>query len=178
MNCSQVNKIPLLTISFFLTLTQLLAQVNPIVEYVGKREINVKAGKEKKISLVFSIMNNFYIQGNKLQNEYFIPTVLKILQSEGIVVGNLQYPPAVKYRYTDDTVLDIYKKKMVITLPLQVKDSLASTPDLYLTGSLYYQACSNVKCYYPRTLDFMVKIKIKTKHAAPKDDSTRNAQKL
>lgn len=176
MNCSQANKVPPLTIAFFLTLTQLLAQVNPIVEYVGKREINVKAGKEKKISLVFSIMDNFYIQGNELQNEYFIPTVLKILHSDKIVVGNLQYPPAVKYRYTDETALDIYKKKMVITIPIQVKDSLANTADLYLKGSLYYQACSNVKCYYPRTLDFMVKLK--TKYAAPKGDSTRNVQKL
>jgi hypothetical protein len=163
MNCWQANKVLLLVATFLLALTQLLAQTKPIVEYAGKREIKVMAGKEETISLAFSIIDDFYIQGHELENEYFIPTVLNITPSEHIVVGKLQYPPAIKYSYTDDAVLDIYKKEMVISLPIQVIDSLAGASDLYLTGSLYYQACSKVKCYYPRTLDFTVKIKTKTK---------------
>jgi hypothetical protein len=167
MNCWQTDKVVGLTLLLALVQGQGFAQSPSFVAYTGKQEIEIRKGKEHLLKLSFVIGDEFYIQGNKLENEFFIPTELTVTPSEGIVIGDIQYPQATKYHYEEENMLlDIYTKTLVITVPIQVIDSESNPPEMKVQGSLYYQACSKVKCFYPRTLDFTVNIQVKPKRIA------------
>lgn len=166
MNCWQTGKVFGFILLLAVLQSQGFAQIT-FVEYTGKPEIEIRKGKEHLLKLSFVIGDEFYIQGHKLENEFFIPTDLTITPSEGIVVGAIQFPEATKYHYEEENMLlDIYTKTIVIKVPIRVIDSVANPTDLNVLGSLYYQACSKIKCYYPRTLDFTVNIKVKPKRLA------------
>jgi DsbC/DsbD-like thiol-disulfide interchange protein len=145
-----------LLILFPLTAT---AQSHSVVEYAGKRQVIVKAGSEETLALTFTIKEGFYIQANKPDNDSFIPTQIHVQPSEGIIVGIIQYPKAALYRYDDEgTVLKIYRKEITIIIPIYVNKDINHVAEGQLSGFLYYQACSGSKCFYPRKLEFTLKV--------------------
>jgi hypothetical protein len=161
MNCWQTNKL-LLFVPLWMLVQHMGHAQTHFVAYTGMREIEMRKGKEEMIRLSFAIHDDFYIQAHQLENEFFIPTDLRIIAPEGIAVGEIRYPAGIKYHYTEeDAMLDIYTNTIEINVPVRVTDSAAGTNDLKLQGSLYYQACSKVKCYFPRNLDFTIRISLK-----------------
>lgn len=162
MRCLRDNEIFLLVTLMWLQTTA-YSQTQAMVEYTGNDEIEVVAGSHQMIDLHFSILSDFYIQGPHPENEAFIPTALKITLPDDIIVGEIQYPSTTAHTYGEGLVSDIYKEDIIITLPVSVSTNAASAGDLYINGNLYYQACSKMKCYYPRTLDFRVRLVVKGK---------------
>jgi hypothetical protein len=161
MNYWKISNLLGLVTTIVVSISQIHAQSLSIVDYIGKSEITLIPGKEETVELSFRVQNNFYIQGNKLKNEYFIPTSLNLRTSDGIAIGDIRYPEAIQYPYIEgDAPLDIYVNEITITVPVSLIVSIRSTNELRLTGSLYYQACSMSKCYYPRDLPFEVQINV------------------
>lgn len=158
MNCWQTIKLLLFVPLGMLVQHAGQAQTH-FVAYTGKQEITIQKGAEEMINLSFAINDGYYIQAHQLENEFFIPTELKLIAPEGVEVGEIRYPAGIKYHSTEeDAMLDIYTNTIEINVPVRVTDSTASASDLKLQGSLYYQACSKSKCFYPRHLDFTVTI--------------------
>jgi hypothetical protein len=159
MNCWTINKLLLHLLLMGVPIIS-RAQMPPIVEFTGQDEIEIRCGEEGKVTLSFLISDDYYIQAHELKNEYFLPTVLNLNQLEGIEVGEIRYPAPIHYKYNDeDEPLEIFTNEVVFDIPLKVGMAYAGA-DLTLIGSLYYQACSKSKCYYPRDLDFALKIKV------------------
>lgn len=163
MNCWQANSVWMWGWLVWLLLqSRGNAQAQSFVAYTGKPVMELRKGREKLIKLVFTIEEGFYIQGNKLSNEQFIPTELKITAPEGIQVGDFRYPEAATLYYGEaDVQLEVFQNTLGITVPIKITGTLMSPADVKLQGSLYYQACSKTKCYYPRELDFTVNLKVK-----------------
>jgi hypothetical protein len=160
MNCWTINKLLLHLLLMGVPIIS-RAQMPPIVEFTGQDEIEIRCGEEVEVSLSFLIPDDYYIQAHKLKNEYFLPTVLNLNQQEEIEVGEIRYPASIDYKYNDEEEpLEIFTKEIVFDIPMKVGKAYAGGADMTLTGSLYYQACSRSKCYYPRDLDFALKIKV------------------
>lgn len=163
MRCWRTNKVLMAGLVLMCVPDFSYGQTQSFVSYTGEQAIELRKGKEEVVKLRFTIQDDFYIQGHNPANEYFIPTELTITASEGILVGDIHYPEPIKYYYADEAVeLDIYKNTVVMIVPIQVSDTLVSTADLQVHGSLHYQACSKTKCYYPRNLTFMIRIQVKS----------------
>lgn len=160
MNCWTINKLFLHLLLLGVPMIS-RAQMPPIVEYIGQEEIEIRSGEEGKVTLSFLVPEDYYIQAHELENEYFLPTVLNLNLPEGIEVGDIRYPASIHYQYSDeDEPLQIFTKEIVFDIPLKVGKAYVGDGDLTLSGSLYYQACSLSKCYYPRDLDFSLKVKV------------------
>jgi hypothetical protein len=133
-----------------------------MVAYTGNREIVVEVVEEgmANVKLTFMVIEGFYIQADKPENEAFIPTVLHVNASPGITPGEIQYPLPVTIRYGEGAEeINVYNGEVSIILPIKILDG--ASDDLHIKGSLYYQACSKMKCYYPRTVDFAVTVKVR-----------------
>lgn len=160
MNFFKINSYVHVCALYLLLITQVQAQTSSFVEFLGNTEVFIKPGGHKTVTLTFLINEKYHIQGAFIDNEYLIPTRLTFTSKEEIVIGSVQFPAPHKFWMASvDEPLEVFSNKLEIKVPLEVSKS--SKRGVYpMKGSLYYQACDSVKCYYPRNLDFEVKVLI------------------
>jgi hypothetical protein len=120
-------------------------------------EVNISINKEYiTVTLPFEILESYHIQTEKIENNNFIPTEIHFENPEGFKILNYQFSKVNR----ENLVLDELKCEVLggileVTVELEKKSS--SSKALDLKGYLYYQACDDMRCFYPRSLNFSVK---------------------
>jgi hypothetical protein len=153
---------------FFIIIIILLAEITvcaqtvSFVEYTGEKEFLIHTEKEELMELRFHIKDNYHIQSNQLNNEHLIPTVLNLTGPDNFVAGDALFPSSSKFLISGiDEPLDVFSNQLTVYIPVKITNfKTEDNHNLVINGSLYYQACDSLKCFYPRNLDFTLIIKI------------------
>jgi len=143
-----------LILLFFISLFGI--QDKQFVEFKSD-EVKISTNKEYiTVTLPFEILESYHIQTEKIENNNFIPTEIHFEDPEGFKILNYQFSKVNR----ENLVLDELKCEVLggileVTVELEKKSS--SSKALDLKGYLYYQACDDMRCFYPRSLNFSVK---------------------
>lgn len=127
--------------------------------FVDFKEDDVKVsitGEQLTIVLPFEILDSYHIQSEKIFDNNLIPTEILFDGSDGYKILNYRFSKVNR----ENLVLDQLKCE-VLSNDLEVTVQLEKLPgtnkQLKLNGFLYYQACDDRQCFYPRNLPFEVK---------------------
>lgn len=125
-----------------------VAVVTPMAEATG-----VRAGSEIRLALRVTLPDTkLHVQSNKPREEGLIPTVLTLDAGAGVTVAEVVYPVATEFAVAgfDDPLL-VYGSEFLIGARLLVPEG--ATGDLAVQGRLRYQACDDLVCYLPITVE-------------------------
>lgn len=127
--------------------------------FVDFKTDEVKISKSQEyitITLPFEILENFHIQSEKTEDNNFIPTEIHFEDSEGYKILGFEFSKAER----ENLILGDLKCEVlsnILEVTLKLKKTTVNKP-LFLKGHLYYQACDDRQCFYPRNLRFELKM--------------------
>lgn len=147
MNCYKL--ILLCVISFF------SIQDKQFVDF-NDEDVKISAkGEQLTIVLPFEILENFHIQSEIFFDNNLIPTEIHFDEPEGYKILNYQFSKVNRENLVlDQLKCEVLSGKLEITVQLEKKSTTHKPLDL--KGYLYYQACDDRQCFYPRSLTFNV----------------------
>jgi len=120
-------------------------------------EVKISTNKEYiTVTLPFEILESYHIQTEKIENNNFIPTEIHFENPEGFKILNYQFSKVNR----ENLVLDELKCEVlggILEVTVELIKKSSSSKALDLKGYLYYQACDDMRCFYPRSLNFGVK---------------------
>jgi len=143
-----------LIVCFFVFLSSI--QEKHFVEF-KEDEVKISTNKEYvTVALPFEILKAYHIQTEKVVDNNLIPTKIHFDDPDGFKILDYKFSKVQR----DNLVLDqlkceVLSGRLEITLELEKKSSTNKSLDL--KGYLYYQACDDRRCFYPRSLHFNVK---------------------
>lgn len=124
----------------------------------NKDEVRISKNNEIiSVVLPFQIHEPYHIQTEKIVDNNLIPTEIHFETPEGYEILGYEFSKAKReILMLDQLKCEVLSGKLEITLEL--KQKTPSTKPLNLKGNLYYQACDDRQCFYPRTLHFNLKL--------------------
>ncbi|WP_296622784.1 protein-disulfide reductase DsbD domain-containing protein [Marivirga sp.] len=141
--------------------TLIYAQNPSFVQLHKAPEYFVEAGEQQYISLSFLIKEGYHIQASQVKDENLIPTVLSFDVLDSLKLGDPVFPKTVEFKMKGQkTTWSVYKDILEINVPVKIIKP-GEKEVFSINGKLYYQACDDYKCYFPRNLKFIMKINIK-----------------
>jgi hypothetical protein len=155
MNCSRRNNIWLPLVCFLGISMAAHAQETAFVSFEGKVTYTLKTEEPHQITLTFQIKEGYHIMANILKESNFIPSTLSITGPAEVILKDPIFPEGQEYFLEgSEEAMRVYTGEFEVVVPLSINKAGLYT----LTGELYYQACSNVKCFFPRKLGFIVEV--------------------
>jgi len=117
-----------------------------------------KQGDSIVVVLSFNVQEGYHIQDVTNTKDNLITTEIKLQQHSDYTILNQEftttnYESVTLNQFTHRVLSNILE--VTVTLKLENK---SIDPDLNLKGHLMYQACDDKQCYFPRTLNFSVKL--------------------
>ena len=132
------------------------SQAQDFVKF-NETEINQKIKDQLvTITLPFEIIEGYHIQSETESVDGSLPTEILFEDSDLYEVVSFKYTKTkneilVLSRYEHNTLIDEFE----VTVILKLKNNASNSK---LNGQLYYQACTDKQCLFPRTLSFQVPI--------------------
>lgn len=157
MNCRVLIFLLLL---IFLGGKTVFAQEAAIVTIPPVKPVIAARGETVQLTVRAKIKKGFHVQANPASDEFLIPTTLTIQADENMVPGIPVYPSGTPYRLEGSTEdLLTYEDEMAIILPVKVLEA-ASPGAANITGELRFQACDDIRCFYPRSIPVIIPVEI------------------
>ncbi|NOZ61962.1 MAG: thioredoxin fold domain-containing protein [Calditrichaeota bacterium] len=118
------------------------------------------------IEVVATIEPEFHINSNKPTEEYLIPTVVKFEPIAGVNFGETKYPKAKEAKFSfSEEPLSVYEGKITVKTSAEITQAVTIGKQI-IKGSFSFQACNDVNCFAPQTLNFAVPIFVAEKKGA------------
>jgi thiol:disulfide interchange protein DsbD len=106
-------------------------------------------GGNMPVAVVLSIGGHWHINSHQVNDEYLIPTEVKVTPPAGFTVGQIVYPPDIEKRLSfSEQPLALYEGEVTIGILLEAAAD-ARPGDRTLELTVTYQACDNEKCVAP-----------------------------
>ena len=95
------------------------------------------------------IKEGWHLNSNKPFDEYLTPTSIKLMDTSGIKMIRIDYPPEMitKLQFSD-AELSLYEGMITIQVILKADDNFLISKKKALLG-LEYQSCNNQTCLFP-----------------------------
>ncbi len=120
----------------------------------------VDAGKSSTVHIGVEIKNGYHIQANKVNDEYLIPTTLKINADKNIMLGEQAFPQGKKFRLEgSDDYLNVYDGNFDISIAFKTTEQIQKGK-YTLAAKIHYQGCDSNSCLSPKTIDFLIPIEV------------------
>jgi len=118
------------------------------------------AGSKVKITVMVSVEDGWHINSNKPNEDYLIPTVLKVKSVNRIELTSVVYPVSkeLKFDFSDKPV-SVYEKDFKIEGFLLVPENIQAGK-LSFNVILNYQSCNNLTCLPPASVEEKVSLNI------------------
>lgn len=132
-----------------------------VVEYMDTPVLGIPAGEKSTVFVSFKIKEGYHIQADQVNDENLIPASLTMESTDVLTFLEPEYPEHedFKLRNTDE-ILWVFSNEFSIKIPVKVNKSVE--PGIYSAeGALYYQACDDYRCLFPRNLKFKLKVRVK-----------------
>jgi hypothetical protein len=123
--------------------------------------VTVRLGQSAPVTLTFRIKPGFHVNSNKPMSPELIPTELKFLPPEDLVIAKVQYPAGVltSFPFDPNEKLSVYSGDVIIrAMVLPAPNAAAGNYTVH--AELKYQACDNSACYPPKKLPVAFDVKI------------------
>ena len=131
------------------------ATVTPLVERAA-----AAAGGPVRLALRVSLPETLHTQSNRPLDATLIPTVLTVDAPAGMTVEEIVYPAAVELRQQGlDEPLMVFEHEFLIGVQVTLGPTVAAG-DLVLPARLRYQACNDMMCFSPATVEFAWTIRV------------------
>ena len=119
------------------------------VQYLFPEQVTVAAGKSTPVALHFRIAQGMHINSHTPSDEFLIPTVFSIPETEGVKLDTASYPSGATLTLSADpkTKLSVYSGEFIIQAKI-----LALAGNHLVQGKLRYQACNDSQCLPPKTI--------------------------
>lgn len=122
-------------------------------------KLSVKRGASVEVRLPVELRSGYHVNSNTPSESYLIP--LRLTWDESLLkVESVKYPKPEMEKYPfAEQALSVFTGNFEIATRFTAPKGAASGPNI-VTGKLRYQACSNVACLPPRTLDVQLSVVI------------------
>ncbi|WP_224483926.1 protein-disulfide reductase DsbD domain-containing protein [Robertkochia aurantiaca] len=118
-----------------------------------------RIGDTLVLTLQFDITDGFHIQAAGMGEENVMETELHLELPNSVRLEELEFPEPHRILLQGSTdSLQVYSGKAIFKAILisSQQEGVKLIP-----GQLFYQACDEKKCFYPRTLEFGVKVDLR-----------------
>ncbi len=124
-------------------------------------QIIVDVGESSTINVRVEVKNGYHIQANKVNEEYLIPTTLKINADKNIMLGEQAFPQSKKFSLEgSDDYLNVYDGNFDISIAFKTTEQIQKGKHT-LAAKIHYQACDSKSCLSPKTVDFFIPIEVR-----------------
>ena len=124
------------------------ATVTPLVERAA-----AAAGGPVRLALKVTLPETLHTQSNRPLDATLIPTVLTVDAPAGVTVDEIVYPSAVELKQQGlDEPLMVFEHEFLIGVQVTLGPTVAAG-DLVLPARLRYQACNDMMCFSPATVE-------------------------
>jgi thioredoxin:protein disulfide reductase len=136
-----------------------IASVN--VVKVAAQPVEITAGGSGEATVRLTIQNGYHINANPPTYPYLIATTLEISPAAGVSAGLVTYPKPLNRKFVfAERPLAVYEGETNLVAKLKA-DKSAKPGQQSLTAKLRIQACDELVCYPPGTLDVVIPVSIK-----------------
>jgi thiol:disulfide interchange protein DsbD len=126
----------------------------------------VLAGGTLKAAIILHIKEGWHINSNKPRDEFLIPTEIELSVQNGVSAGELIFPPDKLFQFSfSEEKVAVYDGETAIGLPISVAENFPEDV-VRLSGKVIYQACDDVSCLAPTSVDFSGEIPIAQRNEA------------
>ncbi len=120
----------------------------------------VHPGGTMDVAFLLDILPGWHINGPELADQFLIACTLLVEEEDHIEVLELYYPdPETRVYSFSETELQIYEGKVVLGARVKAGESIAQGKNI-LKASFLYQACDDVSCLAPETLEFEIPFQV------------------
>ena len=131
-------------------------ETKQFVEFKEATTIVVKENGHVKMILPFEVLTDYHIQSNSEVSDGSIPTEITFKGSDDYKIISQEFSLV----QNETIVLNRDKHKVIsnrfeVTVTLKLNKNITNSK---LVGGLYYQACTDRQCLFPRTLDFQISL--------------------
>jgi len=133
----------------------------PVVKMTPAPVVSAVQAKNATVPLLFSVARGYHINSNHPNQEFLIPTALKIEATTDIVISKTIYPQGrdMSFAFAPDEKLNVYTGNFEVDVVVHPLRSVE--PGKYIVrGTLKYQACDNTACYPPKNLPVSFDVRI------------------
>jgi len=147
-------------ITFILILISLAAGAEPEILSVTPRLI-AQSGRQFSVAIDVQIQNDWHINSNKPNDQFLIPTALRIASSDAYKIKRITFPEHILKRLAfSDTPLAVFEGNFFV----QFEGTITAETDsvVNVAGTFYYQGCNDQVCLPPTEIPFSLKIPVQT----------------
>lgn len=143
-----------LILCFIVTLT--VNETKQFVEFKNADITVVKENSHVTITLPFKVLADFHIQSNSDEADGSVATEITFKENNAYIIKNQKF----SLKQDKILVLNVENHKVIsnrfeVTVTLKLKENASN---VQLEGVLYYQACSDRQCLFPRALNFQISL--------------------
>ncbi len=131
-----------------------LPKANEVVQITAlKLDRPLAPGGTSNLLVDASVMAGWHINSNHPLSDEYIPTVVRITGPASVSAGAVQYPKAeeVALEFSGGDKLSVFSGILMLSVPLTA--AMNFTPGGDLTVSIDYQACDNLQCLRPTSVN-------------------------
>ena len=128
-------------------------------QFVEFKDANITVVKENgyaTITLPFEVLKDYHIQSNSDISDGSIPTEIIFKEKKGYKIEHQKF--SLKQNETiqlNGANHKVISNQFEVTVKLKINENISKVK---LEGELYYQACSNSQCLFPRSLNFKLSL--------------------
>lgn len=120
----------------------------------------VHAGEAIDVAFVLDITPGWHINGPELEDRFMISCSLSIEEGETFELVEIYYPvPEMRSYSYSETELQVYEGKVILGARVKVKDSIPEGKNILKAG-FSYQACNDVLCMAPETIEWEIPLRV------------------
>ena len=125
------------------------------VQFLYPEKVTVPARHAAEVDLHFRVADGLHINSHTPLDKFLIPARLVVIESEGLNVTAVDFPPGVDYalRLSPRDKLSVYTGEFVLQAHLTARPG-----EHLLQGMLRYQACDNNTCMPPHSIPVAVTV--------------------
>jgi thiol:disulfide interchange protein DsbD len=140
------------------SLERVQGEVLDVKTYVSQD--GVHPGGMIDIAFLLDIIPGWHVNGPELADPYLISCALIVEEDESVEVREIYYPvPETRTYSFSETELQVYEGKVLLGARIKVSDT-AAQGEVKVKANFLYQACDDMSCMAPETLEFEVPIQV------------------
>ena len=120
----------------------------------------VHPGGVLDVAFLLDILPGWHINGPELADQFLIACTLLIEEDDTVEVLEIYYPvPETRTYSFSEVELQVYEGKVVLGARIKVSDAIPMRKNLQ-KASFLYQACDDMSCMAPETLEFEIPFQV------------------
>lgn len=125
------------------------------VHYLFPEQVELPSGKATTVELHFRIAPGLHVNSHHPSDEFLIPTTFTIPDGAGVKLASAEYPAGTNMRLPAEptTPLNVYTGDFAIATRM-----VASRGNHLVQGKLRFQACDEMQCMPPKTINVAIDI--------------------